>query len=573
MGGRADQDGIAAARINEPAAPLRFAARLHASATHHPTTSSQRGASARLARLPTSTGSRMPSPLVTLTAVGKSYGGVRALSGVGMDIGAGEVHALMGENGAGKSTLINVLSGVVEADAGTIAVDGANLALGSIPASEAAGIAVIHQESTAFPHLDAEDNIFVGREPRRVFGLLLDRARIRRETRALLDRLGEAIDQRAPLGGMSVAQRQMVAIARALSVRSRLIIMDEPTASLSARESAALFRIIRQLRADGVSVLYVSHRLDEVLMLADRVTILRDGRFVETRSNQGLTKEELIRLMVGRAVDESDQGEPAPAAPGPVRLTVRGLARAPHFTDASFELRSGEIVGMAGLVGAGRSQIATAVFGVDRADAGEILVDGKALPRGSVGAAIAAGVALVPEDRQHLGLVLPLSVRDNLVLAVLSSLTSWGMRSGKREGALAAELMQAMAVKAASDGVAARTLSGGNQQKLVIGKWLAARPRVLILDEPTRGIDVGARAEIYRLIRRLAREGMATLVISSDLPEVLTLSHRILVMRQGTISGELTRAEATQERVLALAMPAEAAAAVGGAVDATKAAP
>ncbi len=507
----------------------------------------------------------MPSPLVTLTEVGKSYGGVRALSGVGMDIAAGEVHALMGENGAGKSTLINVLSGVVKADAGTITVDGADLALGSIPASEAAGIAVIHQESTAFPHLGAEDNIFVGREPRRAFGLLLDRARMASETRALLDRLGEAIDPRAPLGGMSVAQRQMVAIARALSVRSRLIIMDEPTASLSARESAALFRIIRQLRADGVSVLYVSHRLDEVLELADRVTILRDGRFVETRSNQGLTKEELIRLMVGRAVDESDQGEPAPAAPGPVRLSVRGLTRAPHFADASFELRSGEIVGMAGLVGAGRSQIATTVFGVDRADAGQVLVDGRPLPRGSVGAAIAAGVALVPEDRQHLGLVLPLSVRDNLVLAVLSSLTSWGLRSGKREGALAGELMQAMAVKAAHDGVAARTLSGGNQQKLVIGKWLAAKPRVLILDEPTRGIDVGARAEIYRLIRRLAREGMATLVISSDLPEVLTLSHRVLVMRQGRISGELARAEATQERVLALAMPSDTLTATAGA--------
>ena len=488
--------------------------------------------------------------------LGKSYGTVRALIGVSVSILAGEVHALIGENGAGKSTFINLLAGVVHPSSGSISIGGEVLEPGSVRASEAAGIAVIHQESTAFQHLDALDNLFVGREPRR-WGCVLDRPRMRAEGRRLLAGLGETLQEGRPLAELSVAQRQMVAIARALSVRCRLLVLDEPTASLSARECGALFAAIRRLTAAGVAVLYVSHRLEEILALADRVTVLRDGSHVETRAAAGLSKDDLIRSMVGREVQEHGHG--APSAPGAVRLAVRSLSRSPCFHEISFELRAGEIIGLAGLVGAGRSEVAAAVFGADRPDAGSVLVDGRALPPGDVRAAIAAGVALVPEDRQHLGLVLPMTVGENLVLAVLASLARGGVRRMSAEAAVAAEQMKAMAIKADSPAVPVRTLSGGNQQKVAIGKWLAAHPRVLILDEPTRGSDVGARAEIYRLIRSLAAGGLATLVISSDLQEVLGLSHRILVMREGRISGELSRQDATQERILALAMPQEAA--------------
>jgi rhamnose transport system ATP-binding protein len=497
--------------------------------------------------------------LIETKDLGKTYGTVRALGGVSLAIRAGEVHALIGENGAGKSTFINLLAGVVSPTSGTISVAGQPLATGSVRASETAGIAVIHQESTAFQHLDALDNLFVGREPRRFAGLLLDRPRMRAEAHRLLESLGETLHEGRPLSELSVAQRQMVAIARALSVECKLLVLDEPTASLSERECQALFAAIARLKAAGVAILYVSHRLEEILALADRITVFRDGAHVETRDAAGLSKDDLIRAMVGREVEEHDRS--AVPTPGAVRLSVRGLSRAPRFQQVSFDLHAGEIVGMAGLVGAGRSEVAAAIFGADQPDSGSILLDGQPLRLGDVRGAISAGVALVPEDRQHLGLVLPMTVGENLVLSVLSSLARGGLRSFGAEARIAAEQMQAMAVKAASPQVIAKTLSGGNQQKLVIGKWLAAKPKVLILDEPTRGIDVGARAEIYRLIRRLAGEGLATLVISSDLPEVLGLSHRILVMRQGRISGELTRSEATPERLLALAMPQESAAA------------
>ncbi|HEX3132503.1 MAG TPA: sugar ABC transporter ATP-binding protein [Planctomycetota bacterium] len=494
--------------------------------------------------------------LIETRDLGKTYGTVRALGGVGVTIRAGEIHALIGENGAGKSTFINLLAGVVTPTTGTVSVAGVPLALG-VRASEAAGIAVIHQESTAFQHLDALDNLFVGREPRRWGGLFLDKPRMRSEAKRLLESLGETLHEGRPLAELSVAARQMIAIARALSVECRLLILDEPTASLSSRECEALFTAIRRLKATGVAILYVSHRLEEILTLADRVTVLRDGSHIETRDAAGLSKDDLIRAMVGRDVIEHECifG----ISSGVVRLSVRGLTRAPRFRDVSFEIRAGEIVGMAGLVGAGRSDVAAAIFGADPADAGEVVINGRLLPTGDLRAAIAAGIALVPEDRQHLGLVLPMTVGENLVLTVLSSLARGGLRSIAAEAAVATAQMQAMAVKAASPQVVAKTLSGGNQQKLVIGKWLATKPTVLILDEPTRGIDVGARAEIYRLIRRLAAEGMATLVISSDLPEVLGLSHRVLVMREGRISGELSRAQATPEQVLALAMPQETA--------------
>ncbi len=459
----------------------------------------------------------------------------------------------MGENGAGKSTLIKCLSGSVQHDGGTVEVDALCLPKGNIAAAEAAGIVALHQESTAFPHLGAIDNIFIGRELRRAPGLL-DRPRMRREAQLLMERLGERIDVDRPLEDLSLAQRQMVGIARALSRRSRLLILDEPTASLSARETQTLFRILRQLQAEGVALLYISHRLEEVYALADRVTVLRDGRLVGTHAIADLGRDALVRMMVGRELLDQEESERG-TADGEIMLEVRGLSRQGEFADITFSVRAGEIVGLAGLVGAGRTEVAAAIFGIERAEEGTVHVQGKPLSQGAVRASIASGVALVPEDRQHEGLILPLSVADNLLLSVINSLTRFGFRSRRKERASVEKSMRALSVKAAGPGVAVNTLSGGNQQKVSLGKWLATEPRILLLDEPTRGVDVGAKAEVYRLIRSLASEGMATLLISSDLPEVLALSDRILVMREGRLAGELSRSEATEEKILAFALP------------------
>ena len=495
----------------------------------------------------------MNPPFLEVSGLSKAYGGVRALSAVSLTIMPGEVHALLGENGAGKSTFIKCLSGAVRPDGGAVRVCGETLPPGDLRAAEAAGVVALHQESTAFPHLSAIDNIFVGREPRRALGLL-DRPRMAREAQALMDRLGETLDLHRPLEELPLAQRQMVGLARALSHQSRLLILDEPTASLSARETQTLFRILRQLQGEGVSVLYISHRLEEVYALASRITVLRDGRLVGTYPLADMDREELVRRMVGRELLEEERPQ-TEAATGAVLLDVRGLGRTGQFADVSFALRAGEIVGLAGLVGAGRSEVAGAIFGIETPTAGRVMVGGEPLPPGSVADALAHGIALVPEDRQQQGLVLPLSVGQNLLLAVQGSLTAGGFRSPAREKATVAGLMQSLAVKAAGPDAAANTLSGGNQQKLSLGKWLATKPRILLLDEPTRGVDVGAKAEVYHLIRQLARDGMATLVISSDLPEILALSDRILVMREGRIAGEMPRAGASEEKILALALP------------------
>jgi ABC-type sugar transport system ATPase subunit len=495
------------------------------------------------------------APLIQISNLSKAYGGVHALAGVTMGIGRAEVHALCGENGAGKSTLIKALSGVVRPDEGRIVVDGEPLPLGNVQSSEAAGIAVMHQESTAFPALNAVDNIFVGRELCRAGGLLLDRREMKRQTLALLDRLGEQIDCGVPVEELSIAQRQMVAMARALSQRCKLLIMDEPTASLSSRETQVLLDLVRQMRREGVSVLYVSHRLEEVFAVADRVTVLRDGQLVDTRRVCDIDTDGLIKLMVGRELAELVGRHGHSPGAGEAGLRVSGLRRAGVFDDISFSVRAGEIVGLAGLVGAGRSEVARAIFGIDPYDEGTVRIGGRPLPRGSVRAAMAQGLALVPEDRQHEGLILPMSVGANLSLAVLRTLKRGGLISSQHELALVRKQMEDLFIKAAGPDVPAETLSGGNQQKLVIGKWLASQPRVLILDEPTRGVDVGAKAQVHRLIRELAAKGLATLMISSELPEILSISDRILVMREGRIAGELDGAGATQEQVLALALP------------------
>lgn len=507
------------------------------------------------------------SSLVELQALTKSYGGVQALKNVTLNILHGEVHALCGENGAGKSTLIKLLTGVVKTDRGQILIDGKRLPGGRVSASENAGIAVIHQESTAFPDLNAVDNLFVGREITCCGGLLLDHRAMRRKTTALLQQLGAAVPIDRAIGELPPAQRQMVAMARALSRNCRLLIMDEPTAALSARETDRLLEIIRTLRSQGVSVLYVSHRLEEVFRIADRVTVLRDGEVVATHPVTNVDTQKLIRLMVGRELTESVRRTKERQTDQNVVLKVEHLSRRGVFQDVSFEVCSGEIVGLTGLVGSGRSEIVRAIFGIDRYDAGLVSVRGRRLPRGSVRQAVAAGVGMVPEDRQHEGLVLPMTVSENISLAVLPRLTGArrltpGFVNRTREREVVATQMSDLDVRAASPRMTASALSGGNQQKLVIGKWLACRPSVMMLDEPTRGVDVGAKAQVHQLIRQQARNGLATLVISSELPELLSLCDRLLILRGGRIVAEVDPRVTTPEKVLALSLPQSAEVAV-----------
>ncbi|GAA2346800.1 sugar ABC transporter ATP-binding protein [Saccharopolyspora halophila] len=487
-----------------------------------------------------------------LIGVGKTYPGVRALDEVDFDLRPGEVHVLLGENGAGKSTLIKMMAGVHRSDTGEIRVDGRVVRFNGPEDAEKLGIATIHQEMALVPQLTVAENIYLGRPPRR-FGVL-DRAALRRDARAILDRMGLSLDVDAVVGELGVAQRQLVEIAKALSLNTRFLIMDEPTAVLSRSEVDRLFSLVRELTAQGVGVVFISHLLGEVAEIGDRVSVLRDGAKVGERP-AGTDPDELVRLMVGRTVDA--QYPPREAEIGEERLRVRGLTARGLLEDISFTARAGEVVGIGGLVGAGRTELVRALFGADRYDAGEVVVDGRRIPPGDIAAARAAGLALVPEDRGGQGLVLGASVAENLGMATLSDNTRGGLVDLGRQRERAAESVRRLGIRVAGLDQPALTLSGGNQQKIVIGKWLQAQPSVLILDEPTRGIDVGARAEIYELINELARAGNTVLVVSSDLPELLGLSDRVLVMADGRLRGELDGAEATQERVLALAVSAD----------------
>ena len=504
-------------------------------------------------------------PRIHLHGVSKAYGGLLALQDVNLSLTGGEIHGLCGENGAGKSTLIKILTGVVRPDSGHLAFDGQSLPLGNVPLCERLGIVAMHQESTAFPDLNAIDNLFVGRELTRFGGLLLDRAEMRRQAAQIFSRLGVSIDFRIPLGRLPLAQRQLVAMARAIACNCGLLIMDEPTASLSSRETDRLLEIVCALRDSGVTILYVSHRLEEVFSIADRITILRDGRHVATCPAFELTQAQLVRMMVGRDIPplETVSQSRTPRLDRPAStlenencvLEVDGLSRGSTLDAISFAIARGEVVGLAGLVGAGRSELAKAIFGIDRYDVGEVRVNGRPLRAGSVVDAIKAGVALVPEDRQHEGLVLPMSVASNLSMARLSALTRRGMIDSRAERTVVETQRDQLQIRAASADVAASTLSGGNQQKLVLGKWLAMQPKAIILDEPTRGVDVGAKSQFHELIRRLAAAGMAVLVISSDLTEILSIADRILVMREGRIAGQVIQPGATAEEVMRLALP------------------
>ncbi|GAA4618817.1 sugar ABC transporter ATP-binding protein [Saccharopolyspora hordei] len=487
-----------------------------------------------------------------LIGVSKTYPGVRALDAVDFDVRPGEVHVLLGENGAGKSTLIKMIAGAHRPDTGEVRVDGRPVRFHGPEDAERLGIATIHQEMALVPQLTVAENVFLGRPPRR-FGIV-DRRAMRRQAAELIERTGLDLDPDAVVGDLGVAHRQLVEIAKALSLDTRFLVMDEPTAVLSRAEVDRLFGIVRDLTARGVGVVFISHLLDEVAEIGDRVSVLRDGAKV-AEVPADTDQDELVRLMVGRTVDQ--QYPPRDAEIGEVQLEVRGLTSHGVLSDISFTARAGEVVGIGGLVGAGRTELVRALFGADRYDRGEVLVGGQRIPPGDIAAARAAGLALVPEDRAGQGLVLGASVAENLGLATLSDRTRAGLVDLAEQRRAAAESVERLRIRTAGLDQPALTLSGGNQQKIVIGKWLLAGPRVLILDEPTRGIDVGARAEIYELINELARAGTTVLVVSSDLPELLGLSDRVLVLADGRLRGELDGAEATQERVLALAVSAE----------------
>lgn len=491
-----------------------------------------------------------PAPVLALKDVSKSFGAVRALRDVSLQLFPGEAHALAGENGAGKSTLIKTLAGVHRPDTGEVVLDGRTVVFHGPADARDAGIAVIYQEPTLFPDLSIAENIFMGRQPRRALGRI-DRRAVRDTTSALMKRLGVELDPDRPARGLSIADQQIVEIAKALSFDARVLIMDEPTAALTGSETARLFSVVRTLRAEGAAVLFISHRLEEIFALCQRVTTLRDGRWISSEPLAGLTEDDLVRSMVGR-----DLGELYPkqrADIGEIALSVRRLTREGVFRDISFEVRRGEIVALAGLVGAGRSEVAQAVFGVDRADAGEVVVDGRTLPAGSPTAAMDAGLALVPEDRRQRGLVMDMSIERNIALTGLDRLGRGGMVRRALERGRAADWAVRLQVTYNRLADPVGVLSGGNQQKVVLAKWLATEPAVLIVDEPTRGIDVGTKAEVHRLLSFLAAEGLAVLMISSDLPEVLGMADRVLVMHEGRLTAEIPRSEATEETVMAAA--------------------
>ena len=495
--------------------------------------------------------------LLVLRDVSKSFGAVRALRGVELALHAGEIHALIGENGAGKSTLVKILAGAVSADEGTVEFDGTRLELGGPADARAAGIAVIYQEPTLFPDLSVAENIFMGRQP---LGSMrhIDNNVMRAQAAELFDRLDHHIDPDRPARGLSIADQQLVEIAKALSFDARVLIMDEPTAALSGVEVERLFAVTRALRDDGAAVLFISHRFDEVFELCQRVTVLRDGRYVSTDRIEDVTVDDLVRRMVGRDVSKlfpKKQAETREAM-----LEVSGLTREGVFSDISFDVRSGEIVALAGLVGAGRSEVARAVFGIDRYDAGTVRVGGRELRPGRPQAAMDAGIALVPEDRRQQGLVMGMSVERNVTLPRRWSLARFGLMSRAAERRAAAKWTRRFQVKAADLADPVWTLSGGNQQKAVLAKWLSTKPRVLIVDEPTRGIDIGTKADVHRLLSDLAADGLAVLMVSSELPEVLGMADRVLVMHEGRLVADIPRSEADEEAVMYAATAQEASA-------------
>ena len=490
-------------------------------------------------------------PLVEVRGISKRFPGVRALDDVSLSVAPGEVLAVIGENGAGKSTLLTILAGVQPPDAGELFVDGKPVRFRGVPDALAAGIALIHQELNLADNLDLAGNIFLGREPRRAGWL--DLAAMHREAARWLAMVGLDLDPATPLSRLPIGHQQLVEIAKALSTQARLLIMDEPTSSLSARETETLFRVVKDLRGRGVSVIWISHRLGEVRELADRVVVLRDGRNAGEITDRGeIEHERMIRLMVGRDIDRLARRPSHP--PGDVVLAASDLRTPAHPAHAiSLEIKAGEIVGIAGLVGAGRTELLTTLFGITPAVAGSVAVSGRPVTPRTPIEAIRAGMALVPEDRKQEGLILEMAVRENVSLAALWPESRAGFIDAAAERRLAREMIAALGIRTPGDRQIVRFLSGGNQQKVVLAKWLAMQPKLLLLDEPTRGIDVGAKAEIYDLVHRLAGEGLAVLFVSSEMEEILSLSDRALVMHEGRLAGGLSRSELSEENVMRLA--------------------
>ncbi len=487
------------------------------------------------------------APVLDMADVRKTFGPVVALRAGTLRVDAGSIHALVGENGAGKSTMVKILSGLYRRDAGTLRLRGEDVDFTSTAEAKAAGVAVIYQEPTLFPDLSVMENIFMGRQPLRP-GRRIDRAAMHAESARLFARLGVHLDPLRPAEGLSIADQQIIEIAKALSLDASLLVMDEPTAALSGVEVRRLFQVARSLRDDGAAVVFISHRFDEVFDLCDTVTVMRDGAYVSTAAVADTSVGEIVTQMVGRTVDDLYPKTSAPV--GDVVLEVEGLGRAGVFRDVSFTVRSGEIVALAGLVGAGRSEIARAVFGVDAYEAGSVRLHGRAVPPHSPHAAVAAGMALVPEDRRQQGLVPASTVARNVTAVVRDRIARAGLLSARRESRAAEPWASRLEVKTSALDMTGATMSGGNQQKVVLAKWLATEPTLLIVDEPTRGIDVGTKAEVHRLLSELAGQGMAVLMISSELPEVLGMADRVLVVAEGRITADLPRADATAEAVM-----------------------
>jgi len=487
------------------------------------------------------------APVISLEHAQKSFGAVHALEDGHIDLFGGQVHGLVGENGAGKSTLVKILAGVYRPNSGQLLIDGEEAIFDNAKQSQEAGIAIIFQEPTLFPDLSVAENIFVGVQPLKRFRRI-DGRRMRREAATLFEQLGVGLDPDRLARGLSIADQQLVEIAKALTTNARVIVMDEPTAALAMNEVEQLFRIVETLRARGNAVLFISHRLDEIFAICQRVTVMRDGRHVWTKPIDELTVPSVIRAMVGRDMDALFPK--VPTEPGRVVLKVDRLTREGDFTDVSFVVRSGEIVALAGLVGAGRTEVARAIFGIDRADAGSVEIEGKRLRPGSPSAAMAAGIGLVPEDRRQQGLVMDFSIERNIALASLDTVRRGGLVLRASERTFARDWALRLRLKYAKLTNPVWTLSGGNQQKTVLAKWLGRKPTLLIVDEPTRGIDVGTKAEVHRLLSDLAAQGVAILMVSSELPEVLGMADRVVVLFEGRVMREFARADADEDAIM-----------------------